>query len=123
VVSFLTTRIDHLIVGDYLMTKKAVPPSQLLSLKVSLPPYASLHQVRKADAGGRPQTTSHIETSFEPSAQQAVSPGVARILEFAGEGKSAREILAEAGSPPEEAARVVEELWELWSGRLITCNP
>ncbi|MDQ3917644.1 MAG: nodulation protein, partial [Acidobacteriota bacterium] len=123
VASFLTTRIDHLVVGDYLVTKKAVPPSQLLSLKVSLPPYVSLHQVRKTDADGRPQTTAHIETSFDPSAQQAVSPGVARILEFAGEGKRAREILEEAGATTEEAARVVEELWELWSSRLIACSP
>jgi carbamoyltransferase len=125
IVCFLTTDIDYLVVGNYLMKKRANAWEQFLSLKISLPPYASLNRVRKATCEGKFVNCAYLATTYDPISQRDISPEAAHILAFAGQEKSAGEILSEAmtSSQPTQANHIITELIELWSLRLITCRP
>lgn len=125
IVCFLTTDIDYLVVGNYLMKKRADAWGRFLSLKISLPPYASLNRVRKADREGEFFDFAYITTTYDPDSRHDISPEVAQLLTCAGQGKSAGEILGGAtdSGRPTQADHIVDELTALWSLRLITCRP
>jgi carbamoyltransferase len=125
IVCFLTTNIDYLVVGGHLTKKKVFSSEQFLDLKVSVPPYVSLHCVRKTNCEGRLADSSHLAVSYDSTFQKNISAEFAHILAFAGQEKSAREILSETANstPAARAPEIANELTELWSLRLITCRP
>lgn len=125
IVCFLTTNIDYLVVGGHLTKKKELSSEQFLDLKVSVPPYASLHCVRKTNCEGRLADSSHLAVSYDSTFQKNISGEFAHILAFAGQEKSAREILSETANSTAAARsqEIANELTELWSLRLITCRP
>ncbi|WP_050384144.1 carbamoyltransferase family protein [Bradyrhizobium pachyrhizi] len=60
IVTFLTTDLDGLVVGPFLVKKRAATLQDWRTLSVSLPPYASLHRIRSNTAEDRQETVCEI---------------------------------------------------------------
>lgn len=124
VVCFLTTGLDYLVVGEYLIKKKEVSWQNYLSLKLSLPPHISLHQVRKVCTGSKFDNLFYIGNSYDTKFQVGVSAEVFRVLTLANREKTVGNLLHENGETEEGKAQgIVKELMELWSQRLILLQP
>lgn len=124
IVCFLTTGLDYLVAGDYLVEKKEVDWHNYLSLKASLPPYASLQRIYKLDQNGKMTNFFHIGVSYDAKLQSEVSNDLFHVLTVAQDAKPLRNILEEAGWNSEvKAQTIVQELVTLWSQRLILLRP
>ncbi|MEH1900568.1 MAG: carbamoyltransferase C-terminal domain-containing protein [Nostoc sp.] len=124
VVCFLTTGLDYLVVGEYLIKKKEISWGNFLSVRLSLPPHISLHQVKKSNSDGKFSNLSYIGNSYDAEFQVEVSDEVFRVLTLADSEKTIASILGEDGeTEKEKAQRIVQELMELWSRRLILLRP
>lgn len=124
VVCYLTTELDYLVVGDFLVRKKQVEWDAYLSLKPALPQYASLHQVRT----NLPRLQNHVHLSlrntFNPGFQLEINDRMYNALALADGTKSIREIVTECGkSQTIEPRKFVAELLELWTQRLLLLVP
>ncbi|GAB1539906.1 carbamoyltransferase [Scytonema sp. NUACC21] len=124
VVCFLTTGLDYLIIGEYLIKKKEVSWRNYLSVRLSLPPHISLHQVKKSSSDGKFSNFFYIGNNYDTKFQVGVSAEVFRILTLANSERTLGNLLQENGETEEGKAQgIVEELMELWSQRLILLRP
>lgn len=124
VVCFLTTGLDYLVVGEYLIKKKEVSWQNHLSLKLSLPRYISLHQVKKVCLDSKFDNLFYIGNSYDTKFQIEVSAEVFRVLTLANSEKTVGNLLQENGETEEGKAQgIINELIELWSQRLILLQP
>jgi carbamoyltransferase len=125
VVCFLTTQLDYLVAGDYLVKKKDIALLNYLSLKPSLPAYISLSQVRRVGPGGGPVTLLAMENSYDPEFRHALPAETFRLLTLANGKKTLRELFSEMGSRADEPGmrEMVNEILDLWSRRLIILRP
>lgn len=124
IVCFLTTQIDYLVVGDYLIKKKDCSPQDYLALNVSLPPYISLHEVKRLGPNGQPSTSFSIRNSYNAGFQFAISAKTFRSLSRANGEVSLKQTLAGDGDWHEqETQESVQEFIELWSKRFIVLRP
>jgi len=125
---FLTTGLDHLVVGDYLIRKKPdLAWRDYLKLKVSLPRSVSLYHKRAASSAGTLTDSFYVGITRvvfpQRESQQSISPRAYAVLSAANTNKSLGELLDAALTNSEDARSVVEELLELWSLRLIRLVP
>jgi carbamoyltransferase len=123
VVTFLTTDIDHLVVGDCLVTKRAVSWADRLSLDVWLRPYARLEQTKGFVAPDRVGVTCEARTTADRRLRWPISRRLYDVLVTLEAPTPLGELLARAGVPTEEYPDVVAELDELWAQRLVTLRP
>ncbi|UFX49178.1 MULTISPECIES: carbamoyltransferase [Bradyrhizobium] len=70
ITTFLTTDLDGLVAGPFLVKKRAARLQDWGALSVSLPPYASLHRVRSYTAADRQETVCEIRTG--PSGRDSI---------------------------------------------------
>lgn len=122
IVCFLTTKLDYLVVGDYLARKKEKASQHYLHLKPSLPPYISLHQVKKGSSDGKRTNSFHISNSYNSSTQIPFSAELFQLLGAATGDKTIEELLAEIGMT-DETGDILQKLIDLWSARLILLKP
>jgi len=121
---YLTTGLDYLVIGDYFIERKNVPILEYLSLQVSLPPYCTLHSVKKSDHEGRPAESYYLGVSYNRKFQLQISPEVYHVLSCIGEHRTIKEIVDEARwTEPEKIEFIIRELIELWSDRLLIFKP
>jgi carbamoyltransferase len=119
---YLTTGLDCLIVGDYLIRKREVPLTAYLSLKVSLPVYVHLQQLLKPCFGS--DTRKHyLRTNYNADFKQDVSPAAFDLLARTDGRKTIGQLLNEEKLDDGQLQLVLEELIGLWEPRLIQLNP
>jgi carbamoyltransferase len=125
IVCFLTTKLDHLIVGDYLISKKAVEEDAYVNLRLSLPPYTRLTHERRSVAPGVLADHFQVTNTFHELYNVTVSEAVFGIL-LKADGKTS---IAELGSAMRETlnqnlpADILKTLLELWSLRAVQLFP
>jgi carbamoyltransferase len=123
IVAFLTTGLDYLVIGNYLVEKRDVSWRTYLDLAASLRPYASLHQVRRLDDQLQFNDFFYITATYRSDIEYAVSSDAARALQQSGKDKKLREVLEEARLNDEsDGERIAREITGLWSERLIDLN-
>lgn len=127
IVCFLTTGLNRLVVGDYLVSKKELAPSQSVyeTLVPSLPISRRLVKGRNLAAPEMPVLLIEGTMSrhfARPSAK--VSPEVFSVL-FAADGRKPLRVLFEETNLPEGEARkqALQQILELWSQRIIILRP
>lgn len=124
VVCFLTTGLDCLVVGEYLIKKKKICWRNYLSLRLLLPPYISLHQVKKTSKKDKFDNFFYIKNSYDKKFEIRVSALLFRFLMLHDGKKTVGNLLQENGYTEEEKVKaIVKELLELWSQRLILLKP
>lgn len=129
VICFLTTRLDHLVIGDRLATKvREVPVDSYLALRPALRPVASLRSERYA-AHGAWQITSYVarqqseNSTYGDDRQFPVGDGLFAVLAIADGERSLGQLLRKAAVPGEQVGPLLDELLHLWDERLVSLQP
>jgi len=122
VVSFLTTDLDALVIGNYVARKREARVADWLALEISLPGYARLAQTRAFDATGQMETAHEFRTSFTTRAAATLSPTLYNALMTLDGACSCAELLRRAGAP-ENPEPLLGEIRALWAQRLIQLAP
>jgi carbamoyltransferase len=124
IVTFLTTKLNYLVVGDYLVTKKQAERDAYLALIPSLPLYAKLVKTQKYVSVDELGTSFEIGSTVHSKYDVRISPKIYLLLSRAGGNKSFGELLAESQIADEnDRGAVIDEMIELWSRRAITLAP
>ncbi|MGX7877011.1 carbamoyltransferase family protein [Mesorhizobium sp. ORM6] len=123
IATFLTTELDGLVVGPFLVKKRATALEDWTALAVSLPPQFSLHQVRAYTTPDRQETVCEIRAVHSPRDGVRISSEVyALLIQIEGEA-----VLGDLLNPitRDEAKRqaLTKELRQLWEQRCIRLHP
>jgi len=123
---FLTTRLQHLVVGDHLASKAPeVAQSAYLSLRPRLNPVATLRRERYAVHGA--WQTLHCVTrqqsencTYGEDFKTPISPELYAVLDLADGAQSLAQLLRLCSIPAAQVAPLIDELLHLWDERLIS---
>jgi carbamoyltransferase len=119
VVCFLTTGLDLLVVGDFLVERREPAPEAFRALVPAVP--AHVRMVHREPLRGDAVERFRLENRFSGRCVE-VTEGTFRALE-ASEGGSLERSMVNAALGP-EARRVAEqEILALWSERLVVLRP
>lgn len=123
IATFLTTELDGLVVGPFLVKKRAATLQDWTALAVSLPPYVSLRQTRVYTAPDRRETHCEIRTNHSSSDSVRISHDLFNLL-MRIEGEAVLGDLLNTIAP-DQAKRdaLMEGLRRLWEQRLVRLHP
>lgn len=121
VVCFLTTKLDHLVAGNYVVSKREVSADDYLNLVPSLAAFAQLRRTKKFVSAGVTGEVFEVGNSYTDKYAAPVSPAAFDILSGADGRRTLAELMAATGT--ESAESLVGELLELWSRRVIRLDP
>lgn len=123
IATFLTTELDGLVVGPFLVKKRAATLQDWTALAVSLPPYVSLRQTRAYTALDRRETHCEIRTNHSSSDSVRISHDLFNLL-MRIEGEAVLGDLLNTIAP-DQAKRdaLMEGLRRLWEQRLVRLHP
>ncbi|MGY8668924.1 carbamoyltransferase [Bradyrhizobium sp. UFLA05-109] len=123
VATFLTTELDALVVGPFLVKKRAATLDDWTSLAVSLPPYASLYRVRAHTARDRQETVCEIRTTFSGGGGVRISDSVFDLLMRIKGEAVLRDLFNSMTLNQAEREVLVKELRSLWEQRRVRLHP
>ncbi|WP_027584056.1 carbamoyltransferase [Bradyrhizobium sp. Ai1a-2] len=123
IATFLTTELDGLVVGPFLVKKRAGTLEDWAALAVSLPAYASLYQFRGYTAEGRRETVCEIRTSAAGQGGVRISHDLFDLL-MRVEGEAVLgDVLNTITSDPARREAILKELRGLWEQRRVRLHP
>jgi carbamoyltransferase len=123
IVSFLTTGLDYLVVGDYLAKKRNPSWEDRISLNVSLPPYVTLHRSRNFINSTEMAVQSEVGTSYDSQIRVPISNELCDLLMTLDGKKQVRELFADGGLKGEQQEALMKELENLQVQRLVALRP
>jgi carbamoyltransferase len=124
IVCFSTTKLDYLVIGDYLITKKAVDDLSYYRLVPSIPAFNILIQANKFVSADQAIKMYEIKNNFENGYITPVSANVFTILNEVNGKKSLGDLIEKVSVKGDEAKRsVLGEILQLWERRVIRLNP
>ncbi|MDA9420891.1 carbamoyltransferase family protein [Bradyrhizobium sp. CCBAU 53380] len=123
ITTFLTTELDGLVIGPFLVRKRVASLQDWSALGVSLPPYASLHRVRSYTTPDRQETVCEIRTGHSAHYNMRISPELFDML-MRIEGEASLGWLFDAAML-DQAKRedLVKELRLVWELRGVRLHP
>lgn len=144
VVCYLTTQLNYLVVGDYLIKKREVKPSHYLDMVPQIPLHIQLVHTRKLVAEHQFEDTYEIRDNFLKTknvmgsdafffpdlsfglVKANISASLYDVLKNADGNKSLLRLLGNGGQISGKGAEVesiVKEVSTLWTLRLIKLRP
>ncbi|WP_415878276.1 carbamoyltransferase [Methylomonas sp. TEB] len=123
VVCYLTSGLNYLVVGDYLVTKKDWGNEQLAKLFVTLPKAAVLTREDRYISPNERGYGYFLVWNYDTSRRHPLSEAWYKILLEADGKQSVGQLMLSLGLPGERQAQAYEELTGLWSDRLIILHP
>jgi len=124
VVCFLTTNLDALIVGDFIVRKKALAWDDYLSLKPVLPPYVELRDRVRPASDGSIQHDLSLTSRVDEDFSVEVSERVYAILCAANGKRRLGDLCRELLDADKQAySTIVDQCLDLWARRLLTLEP
>jgi carbamoyltransferase len=123
VVCYLTSGLDYLVVGDYLVTKKDWGNEQLASLVVTLPKAAVLYREDKYVSNTERGFSHFLTWNYDTSRRHPLSVVWYQVLQQADGLRTLQQLMADLEFESEQQNQVFEELPSLWSDRLIILHP
>jgi carbamoyltransferase len=121
-VCYLTTRLDTLVVGDYLVRRRRLDWQAHLALVPSLPRFVELRRARRFTPEGGWADVYECGRNTAPRAWP-LSPGLFELLARADGRRGLDELAAAATTAGNDAEALVGELLDLWSNRLVRLLP
>lgn len=126
VACFYTTRLNYLVVGNYLISKKEVTEQSYLKLVPALPRHNVLMQTHKYISLDESAKIYEIKNNFDNGYQAPLSAEVFHLLdEINTNGRLTLGHLLERTGPAgdRKQSAVVAEIMELWQKRFIRLQP
>jgi carbamoyltransferase len=122
-VCFLTTQLNYLVIGDYLISKRAAGPEAYLRLSPALPLYTRLRQTRKFVAPGVPKVVCELTNTYNELYNVEAGADTFAVLADADGRQTIAALLARHGVAEERRGAVLAELLDLWARRAISLEP
>jgi len=124
VVCFLTTKLNYLVIGDYLVHKKDVEDQVYLRLVPTLPAHNLLIQTNRRISLKESARTYEIKNNIDNGYRSTMSAGVYHLLNESNGSMTLGEAMEKNGnSGAEEKKAIIAEILELWRSRFITMKP
>lgn len=123
VTCFLTTGLDVLVIGDYVIRKPEVPVDVMRyeALRPALPPTRTL-MVRMGPDGPQGWALQSTVNRFFGEPTVRISREAFQVL-HAADGRTLGDLLASAAIVDSGRRAVLEEMADLWTRRVIDCRP
>jgi carbamoyltransferase len=119
VVCFLTTRLDALAVGSFIVKKRTVSWRDFSPLVPALPRFIEMRRILKFVAGGWQEV---FELSSPGRRSRSISREAFTLLSRSDGRKTLEDLLSnERGDSGDQS--LVEEILELWASRVVTLAP
>ena len=123
VVCFLTTDLHHLVVGDYLVSKRTPEAADWAALRVSLPAAIVVsRETRHVDAA-RVEPSCRIAFTYHHGKSAPLSPALYELLADADGTRTLGELAGSHGLDERAVAGLLDELVQLWSARMVRLEP
>ncbi|MCH9696797.1 MAG: carbamoyltransferase [Gammaproteobacteria bacterium] len=123
VVCYLTSGLDYLVIGDYLLTKLQWNHEQMSHLVPALPKSARLIQEDCYRNNQQRSSQSYIEWNYDKSSRQEIANCMHRVLHMADGCTPLSKLCDQAGFKDQIETDIYPSLMELWSARFITMSP
>lgn len=123
VVCGLTTGLECLVIGDYLVRRGSLTPARYGALVVTLPPYARLGHIAGWRSGNGVGHRYEIGTSYGEGHAAAISPELHEVLRAMDGKRTLDELLDAAALPAAARPPVLAAILDLWSQRLLALTP
>ncbi|MCA6101074.1 carbamoyltransferase family protein [Bradyrhizobium australafricanum] len=123
IVAFLTTDLDGLVVGPFLVKKRTATLEDWCTLSVSLPPYASLHRIRSYTAEDRQETVCEIRMGHSGRDSMRISHELFDLLMRIEGDASLGRLLDTAMFDQAKREDLVKELRLAWEQRMVRLHP
>jgi carbamoyltransferase len=123
IVTFLTTKLDFLVVGDYLIRKKPVDNRCYQDLVPSLPMHASLTRSKCYANNGKLGDYFEIQNTIHSRFNAKVSREVFETICLADGQQPLGELFDRASVNGEARNETLREIVDLWSRRLVSLVP
>ena len=123
IVSFLTTDLHYLVIGDYLIKKKNIKSKQFLQTTLSVPSFCTLTQSRKFHSSSEMSWLWELRRNYDTRSVLSISPEAYRILSQADGRTPLNLLFRECKINREIQATVIEEIKTLWASRSIILTP
>lgn len=118
---FLTTDLHHLVIGDFLISKKSFEAPLLLNLSASLPSYSRLIKVKSLGNAGEFVLAHQITNSYNDDVL-TISEGVFNVL-FNSRPDQKLSELKENQAHEADREEMANEILRLWEKRAIKLRP
>ncbi|GAA2798146.1 carbamoyltransferase family protein [Saccharopolyspora taberi] len=118
VVSFLTTKLDHLVVGDFVIGKREPERESWRALALSLPQYVQVRQTKVFAQPDRSEIRTELRTTFDAELSVGISPELAELLLRLDGEQTLAELAKDA-----ELDSLLPELRRMWEQRLVRLRP
>ncbi|MCH9697209.1 MAG: carbamoyltransferase, partial [Gammaproteobacteria bacterium] len=123
VVCYLTSGLDYLVIGDYLLTKLNWDRPELSTLIPALPKSARLIQEHCYRSDQHRSSQSYIEWNYDNRSRQMIANGLHRLLHLADGMTPLGSLFVKAGFLSEIEEDMYASLMDLWSSRFIRFTP
>ena len=123
IVTFLTTELDYLVVGDFLVKKRRPTVREKQTLIVSLPSSVRLQRSKTVLDTQRILIHSELATSYDERLRIPVSHQLYELLMEADGKKSVGDLLAERETSAKGATLLLDDLEDLWRNRVVRLDP
>ena len=124
VTCFLTTKLNYLVIGDYLIGKKDVRYPDYLGMVPSIPLHNHLIHINKFVSLEQWRNIYEIKNNFDRGYRSVVSKTVFNLLTDNDGRRTLGDLLESQGiGREEEQEAVIEEIIELWTRRFIKLIP
>ncbi|MGM4954190.1 carbamoyltransferase family protein [Bradyrhizobium barranii] len=123
ITAFLSTELDGLVVGSFLVKKRATTLESWTALAVSLPPHVSLYRVRAHAGRERQETVCEIRMGHSSHDSVRVSHDLFDMLMQIEKEAVVGDLLAGVTSDGTRREALVNELRGLWDQRRIRLRP
>jgi carbamoyltransferase len=123
IICFLTTNLPYLVIGDFIVAKKDNGLTAHLNLIPSIPLYVTVSQRKEYISTRDSRFVFEVGNNYDDQFKVRLSPEIFSLLISANGKHSVADLIKAAGIPAEMVSTVVNELFELWSKRLINLNP
>ncbi|MBM7488031.1 carbamoyltransferase [Bradyrhizobium sp. USDA 3686] len=123
ITAFLSTELDGLVVGSFLIKKRATTIENWTALAVSLPPHVSLYRVRAHAGRDRQETICEIRMGHSSHDSVRVSHDLFDMLMQIEKEAVLADLLARVTSDRTRREALLNELRGLWDQRRIRLHP
>jgi len=123
VACFLTTGLQALVLGDWLVTKREAPPPDWLALRIEIPAPVALRAERRSRGPAPAAWVHEARFTYHHGKAARLSPELYRLLGGADGASSLGELGARAGLDREQTIGLLPELRELWGARMVILRP
>jgi carbamoyltransferase len=123
VVCFLTTDLQALVIGDWLVTKRVAAPADWLGLRPAIPATVSLHAERRWIEADHSAWIHEARFTYHHGKTVRLSAELYRLLAEADGQTGLAELGRRAGLAAGPTEALLPELRELWGNRLVALAP